>query len=476
MANREGMNRRAYKIFLLLLAAALITANAFLQPMLNRERAALGITRVEPLENAPPMLALTTQVLGGFRGLIANALWIRANQMQEEGKFFEMVQLADWITKLEPHIVQVWAVQSWNMSFNISVKFSDHGDRWRWVQRGMELLRDEALRYNPEQPLLYAELAWLFQFKMGQNLDDAHVYYKGAWAREMADVFGGPRPNFERLIDPQTPDERERARLLREKYKLDPSLMRTLHEQFGPLDWRLPEAHAIYWASVGLIRSKKDEDVRRLRTAVYQSMQLSFQRGRLILSSNAPPRLLPNLEIAPKVAAAYREHLTNAPPFQTNAISRAYRNFLRDVPYQFFIFNRVREGEEWLRYLRQWYPEAIPPNASLAEYAVDRAMETIESQGQNRITQLLQAFVTQSYYAIMDGNADEANQYMTRAIELRNAYMTRTKGNPRTALPTLDEVKRFVRDGMLAPQSGLTDEEKARLRTIVGGGVPTGQE
>ena len=69
----------------------------------------------------------------------------------------EMVQLADWITKLEPHIVQVWLVQSWNMSFNISVKFSDHGDRWRWVQRGMELLRDEALRYNPEQPLLYAE-------------------------------------------------------------------------------------------------------------------------------------------------------------------------------------------------------------------------------------------------------------------------------------------------------------------------------
>jgi hypothetical protein len=34
--------------------------------------------------------------LGGFRGLIVNALWIRASEMQDEDKFFEMAQLADW--------------------------------------------------------------------------------------------------------------------------------------------------------------------------------------------------------------------------------------------------------------------------------------------------------------------------------------------------------------------------------------------
>jgi hypothetical protein len=250
------MNARAKKILLLFAAGALLTVNGFLLPVLNRERATLGITRIEPLQNAPPMLALTTQVLGGFRGLIANALWIRAGKLQEDDKYFEMVQLADWITKLEPHIVQVWLVQSWNMAFNISVKFSDYPDRWRWVQRGMELLRDEALRYNPDQPLLYADLAWLFQFKMGQNLDDGHVYYKGAWALEMMNAFGGERPNFDRLINPETADEQQRARLLRDKYKMDPAKMRSLDERYGPVDWRLPEAHAIYWASVGLDRSR----------------------------------------------------------------------------------------------------------------------------------------------------------------------------------------------------------------------------
>ncbi len=101
-----------------------------------------------------------------------------------------MVQLADWITKLEPHFTQVWLVQAWNMAYNISVKFKDPSDRWRWVQRGLELLRDEGLQYNPHDVLIHRELAWFFQHKMGANLDDAHVYYKQAWANEMADVFG----------------------------------------------------------------------------------------------------------------------------------------------------------------------------------------------------------------------------------------------------------------------------------------------
>src|SRR5512139_3563891 len=157
------------KLKFLVPAVALLAAAGLAQRALNRQRAdpALDWTRVAPLENAPPMLAFTTVALGGFRGLIANALWLRATDLQDEGKYFEMVQLADWITKLEPHFVQVWIVQAWNMAYNISVKFSASADRWRWVQRGIELLRDEALRYNPKEALLYRELAWFFQHKMG---------------------------------------------------------------------------------------------------------------------------------------------------------------------------------------------------------------------------------------------------------------------------------------------------------------------
>ena len=151
------MSARAYKAGLLLSSVVLLGLVSRFQGSLNQQRAQpeLGLTRGVGLgSNAPPVLAFTTVALGGFRGLIANALWIRANDLQQDGKYFEMVQLADWITKLEPGLAQVWIVQAWNMAFNISVKFPNPYDRWRWVRRGIELLRDEGLRYNPREALI----------------------------------------------------------------------------------------------------------------------------------------------------------------------------------------------------------------------------------------------------------------------------------------------------------------------------------
>jgi hypothetical protein len=160
------MRGRSYKMALISGAVALLLAVSFFQRQLNHQRTnpEMGLMRVTDLgSNAPPILAFTTVALGGFRGLIANSLWIRANDLQNDGKYFEMVQLADWITKLEPTFVQVWLMQSWNMAYNISVKFTDFGDRWRWVQRGIELLRDDGLKYCPKEALVYRELAWFFQ-------------------------------------------------------------------------------------------------------------------------------------------------------------------------------------------------------------------------------------------------------------------------------------------------------------------------
>src|SRR4029077_4719568 len=141
----------------LALAIALLLGVSQVQRVLNRERDQFGLTRIAPLENVPPVLAFTTVALGGFRGLISNALWIRASDLQDDGKYFEMVQLADWITKLEPHFTQVWLYQGWHMAYKISNKFKDMPDRWRWIRRGIELLRDDGLRYNPNDILIYRE-------------------------------------------------------------------------------------------------------------------------------------------------------------------------------------------------------------------------------------------------------------------------------------------------------------------------------
>ncbi len=384
------MNSRLHTCLLLLLAATLLAGAGVVQQSLNRDRDRLGLTRVEPLENAPPVLAFTTVALGGFRGLISNALWMRATDLQDEDKFFEMAQLADWITKLEPHFVQVWLMQAWNMAYNISVKFKETSpgqfpDRWRWVKAGIELLRDDGLRYNPNATLIYRELAWFFQHKIGQNLDDANMYYKEQWAGEMAKVFGGKKPNLDELIHPRTADEKKRARLLRDTYKMDPEFMKQADQEYGPLDWRLPEASAIYWAALGLEKAKenptkiKEDDLITLRRVIYQSMLMSFQRGRLVPNPFAHGfEFGPNLDIIPKVNFAY-EQAARDDAKNRDHIERAQRNFLRDAVYFLYEYDRLAEAAKWYKYLSTKFPNkmlidgdtnSLPANLTLDQYVI----------------------------------------------------------------------------------------------------------
>ena len=374
---------RLYKTFLVLCAALGIVLSGFMQQRLDRARGDLGLTRLAPLENAPPVLAFTTVALGGFRGLIANALWVRAVELQDAGKYFEMVQLADWITKLQPHIPTVWIAQAWNMSYNISIKFQNPADRWLWVERGITLLRDQALKYNPQESNLYRELAWHFQHKIGANLDDAHKYYKQLWIEKMSEVLGGGRPNWAELTNPTTPEAAARLKTLREVYKMDPAIMKEADDAYGPLDWRMPETQAIYWAWIGLSKSKNEELI-KLRRVIYQSMQLAFQRGRLVESRMGNIAFAPNLDIIPHVSKAYEDMMVQDPE-QAKQIRTGHKNFLRDAVYFLYCHNRVAEANRWYAYLGEKYPTdalwdkpgATPLNTTMENYALDRLEEDV---------------------------------------------------------------------------------------------------
>ena len=123
-------------IVLLLVLLGLLS---LVQGRMNSMRADAHLTDDDPLENAPPLVAFTSVALGGFRGLLADYLWLRSGQMQEQGKYYEMVQLADWIVKLQPRFTSAHAFLAWNMAYNVSVTYTDKQDRWRWVKRGCNL-------------------------------------------------------------------------------------------------------------------------------------------------------------------------------------------------------------------------------------------------------------------------------------------------------------------------------------------------
>jgi hypothetical protein len=485
------MSAKLRTVLLLALIGVLLTSAGFLQQSLNRDRARLGLTRVQPLDNAPPVLAFTTVALGGFRGLISNALWMRATDLQDEDKFFEMAQLADWITKLEPHFVQVWLMQAWNMAYNISVKFKENSpgqypDRWRWVKAGIELLRDDGLRYNPNAVLIYRELAWFFQHKIGQNLDDASVYYKQQWANEMAKVFGKKTPNLDELIHPKTEDEKARARLLRDTYKMDPEFMKEVDEEYGPLEWRLPEAHAIYWAALGLKKAKenptkvKQDDLLTLRRVIYQSMLLSFQRGRLVANPLAHAfEFGPNLAIIPKVNFAY-EQAAKEDEKDRDHIERAHRNFLRDAVYFLYEYNRLRDAAHWFKYLCDKFPnkplldgdpKSLPGTLTLDKYAVARVQgDVTESGGHDRTEAIIEGLLVTSYRSMVLGEDAAAAGLKLLARQVWLAYQS-TMPKERLAaigLRPFQEIDQEVRRRMLDPKEGEPPEVRAILRTKLG--------
>jgi hypothetical protein len=483
------MSRRTWKILMLMLAVALLAAGGLTQRSMNGERDALGLTRVAPLENAPPVLAFTTVALGGFRGLISNALWIHANELQDEDKFFEMSQLAEWITKLEPHFVQVWLVQAWNMAYNISVKFKDFPDRWRWVQRGIELLRDEGLKYNPDELLIYRELAWFFQHKMGANLDDAHMYYKQQWALETSAVFGTTnRISLESLASPSDDDTRARAHLLVSKFKMDPKTVLEVDRKYGPLEWRLPETHAIYWAYVGMEKAAahpdrvKKDDILTLRRVIYQCMLLAFQRGRLIPNYFEHRfEFSPNLELIPRVDAAYEEQMAED-PVNRDHIGNAHRNFLRDAVYYLYIHNREAEAAKWYKVLGDKYPNkniidgvrnSFPRNVALDEFCFAKLQESIGETSQIGMKNLLEALITQSYMALVLGDEDRAAGFRQLAIKAHERYQAKVTTRQGTIdMPPFGEIQRDVLNRMLDPQNGLPPEMAARLATQLGVPLP----
>jgi hypothetical protein len=468
---------RFYKTALAGLAVMLFCVSAQMQNVLNLEREHLGLTRLTPLENAPPLLAFTTVALGGFRGLIANALWMRANDLQNDDKYFEMAQLADWITALEPHFTQVWLVQAWNMAYNISVKFKEHEDRWHWLKRGIELLRDKGIPLNPNEALLYRELSWLFQHKMGQNLDDAHLTYKLRWAQEMQNIFVGGRPDIEALEHPKTPAEKERAQKLRDVYKMDPAIIQHVDEEYGPFDWRLPDAHAIYWAELGREKTKSTQvDNDTLRRCVFQSQRMALFRGGALSHSvtNVTEQnfmLWPNLDVMPKMNASYEKMIQEQPNLN---FQNAHKNFLKEAIPLLYINGRTKQASYWFDYLKKTYTNAFvgrQEHITLQDFVLGTVAEDNNETDQNRVTDNLAGLFMTEFKCLMSDNDDEAQNCEQLAKDVWNHYNQKIGkvSDVRLRLKTLPEIRQRVLDNLLDPKAGMLDAYYQNyLRTKLG--------
>lgn len=180
--------------------------------------------------SAPVLAEGALAALGGLRSIAAEIVWFRADRLQEEGRYVELAQLASALTLMEPHTPEVWSYAAWNLAYNVSVMMATHEDRWRWVEAGLRLLRDEGLRLNPKSAELYRELAWMFELKIGASIDDASPLYREKWREKVEDV---------------------RVRGAWDELRMDPAFMKAIERATGFDDWTDPQLSAIYWAARG---------------------------------------------------------------------------------------------------------------------------------------------------------------------------------------------------------------------------------
>lgn len=273
--------------------------------------------------DVPPMVTFVSVTLGGFRGVIADMLWLRASRLQEQRRFVELVQLSDWITKLEPHMAEVWVFHAWNLSYNISVMMSRPEDKWRWVQNGIELLRDEGVPLNPRNATLYRELGWIFQHKLGMEGDNASWYYRKEWAREMSAYLGegGARPDDVSIL----------ASELEAWMKMDSATMAEIEGRFGRIDWRMPMAHSLYWGWRGLENADAKEMLPCRRMVYVSLIEMARHNGILVGDPSEEGYVFAAMSNAAMIdgTVAFIEETMARHEF--SGIRYAYVGFLRDA-------------------------------------------------------------------------------------------------------------------------------------------------
>jgi hypothetical protein len=133
---------------------------------LQRQKAEkdLGEATVGQVDAGSFMLKLA--MIGGARGVVANALWMQAQELQRLQEWDLLKTKVDFITKLQPHFLSIWTFQGWNLAYNVSVEWDDPADKYVWIKNGINFLRD-GVENNPRSPDLVWDTAWTYYHKLG---------------------------------------------------------------------------------------------------------------------------------------------------------------------------------------------------------------------------------------------------------------------------------------------------------------------
>ena len=151
-----------------------------------RDRYHLSQAELGQIDPASVTIKLATL---GMRGVAANILWEKANDFKMKKDWTNLGATLNQITKVQPNFINVWSNQAWNLSYNVSVEFDDFRQRYRWVIKGIDFLK-EGIKYNERQPRLVWDIGWMISEKIGKA--DESKQFRKLFKED--DDFHGSRP------------------------------------------------------------------------------------------------------------------------------------------------------------------------------------------------------------------------------------------------------------------------------------------
>jgi hypothetical protein len=159
---RSQSRKLLYGLLIVALFGAMIPYSNWLEREKRRED--LGEAAIGQVDTGSFLLKLA--LLGGARGVAANVLWTRAEELKREQDWDRMKTVVDLITKLQPHFLSVWTFQGWNLAYNVSVEWDAPEDKYDWIKKGIQFLQD-GVQKNRKSPDLIWDTAWTYYHKIG---------------------------------------------------------------------------------------------------------------------------------------------------------------------------------------------------------------------------------------------------------------------------------------------------------------------
>ena len=501
--------KNRYAIFFTLLAGTVILlfANVFVQKgiaSIVKENKLVDESFVE--EGTSPTVAFSMMALGGFRGVLADILWIRSNDLQQKGRYYELIQLSDWILKLQPKSAAAAAHMGWNLAYNVSVACKRPEDRWFWVRSGIQHMQ-KAVNLNPNDPNVYSELAWIYQHKLGNVLDDAQQYYKRTMAHELLAVYGAHYPDWQawaespatekelrerfpdgspawiallncnrgdldQLLkrfrqDRDLPEELKKAlspedasvlvyylrrRWLKEDWNIVPEKVLAINNEYGKLDWLLPESYAIYWAREGLDHTPGRKNM-PLSRHILQSLVVSFHYGRMLLPRENEASdfflLVPNTNVADSMDKLYKEIL-QSDEYSHVPFEALYENFLIDAVVTLYTYSQKELAAQFYRKLRTETKNPEARKLTLDQFAINELEDDLRTGDFKQTAAELDGLLLTSCLLLGVGDREGAKGHLDLAKHVYDFFLKEHSDIDRVKLPSFDEMKAETAKAVIA--------------------------